>query len=115
MTDDTLLQNIQSSIMDMQSQMKDTYSSLADIKVVGTSRDESVKISMTATYTFEDIDFTENAMAGGIKEFKWRIREAWKDVSEKIQQTTQSKTVELLQGMEIPEEIRAISASEEEK
>ena len=110
MTDDSLLQNIQSSIKGMQAQMQNTYSSLADIKITGSSKDSSVTITMTATYTFEDIEFDEKAMAGGIKEFKWRIREAWKDLSEKIQQTTQSKTVELLQGMDIPEEIRSIPA-----
>ncbi|MCH9644261.1 MAG: YbaB/EbfC family nucleoid-associated protein, partial [Gammaproteobacteria bacterium] len=71
--------------------------------------DKTVKITMTATYTFEDIEFDENAMVGGIKEFKWRIREAWKDLSKKIQEMTQSKTVELLQGMNIPDEIRNIS------
>lgn len=111
--DNTLLDNIKNSIMDMQTQMQSTYTNLADVKLVGESHDKSVKITMTATYTFEDIEFDERALAGGVKEFKWRIREAWKDLSEKIQKTTQAKTMELLQGMEIPEEIRNLSGGEQ--
>ena len=70
---------------------------------------------MTATYTFEDIEFDAAALAGGIQEFKWRVREAWKDLSEKIQQTTQSKTMELLQSMQIPDEIKGISDTKEDE
>ncbi len=113
-----LLQNIQSSIKDMQEKMKDTYSDLANVKITGKSLDGTVIITMTATYGFEDIEFDERAMAGGIKEFKWRIREAWKNLSEEIQKTTQAKTMELLQGMDIPDEIRNLSleqASDEDK
>lgn len=110
---DNLINDIKSSIQSMQDQMQDTYSKLADIRIVGESSDKTVRIIMTATYTFEDIEFDEKALQGGVKEFKWRIREAWKDLSEKIQQTTQSQTMELLQGMDIPEEIRQLSSEEE--
>ena len=54
------------------------------------------------------------ALSGGVREFKWRVREAWKDLSEKIQKTTQSKTMELLQTMQIPDEIKNISAPAEQ-
>src|SRR3990167_11186473 len=108
-TDNRLLADIKNSIMDMQQQMQATYSNLADIKLTGESHDKSVKITMTATYGFEDIEFDEKALQGGVKEFKWRIREAWKNLSEEIQKTTQSKTVELLQSMQIPEDIRNIT------
>lgn len=114
MSETELLDNIKSSIMDMQTQMQSTYSNLADIKITGESHDKTVKITMTATYSFEDIEFDEKAMAGGIKEFKWRIREAWKNLSENIQKTTQSKTMELLKGMNIPDEIRNISTDDTE-
>jgi DNA-binding protein YbaB len=110
-----LLSEIKSSIMDMQTQMQDTYTNLADIKLVGESTDKTVRITMTATYAFEDIEFDEKALQGGVKEFKWRIREAWKNLSEEIQKTTQAKTVELLQGMNIPEDIRNITMDEEGK
>lgn len=113
MSDKDLLGEIKTSIVDMQSQMQDTYQNLADIKVTGESSDGTVRISMTATYTFEDIEFDERALQGGVKEFKWRIREAWKNLSEKIQETTQSKTIELLQGMNIPDDIRNLSVDEE--
>ncbi len=107
-----LLSDIKSSIVDMQQQMQATYSNLADMKIIGMSHDKTVKITMTATYGFEDIEFDERALQGGVKEFKWRIREAWKNLSEEIQKTTQSKTVELLQSMNIPEDIRNISLDE---
>mgnify|MGYP001235990513 CR=1 FL=1 len=115
MTDKNLLGDIKSSIETMQDQMQETYKQLADIRLVGYSEDRSVSVTMTATYTFEDIDFDERALQGGVKEFKRRINEAWKDLSEKIQQTTQSQTMELLKGMEIPDEIRQISSDEEDK
>lgn len=109
MADDQLLENIKNSIMDMQTQMQSTYSSLADLKLIGESHDGTVRITMTATYSFEDIEFSEAALKGGIKEFKWRVREAWKNLSEKIQQATQEQTMQLLQSMQIPDEIKNIS------
>lgn len=111
--DSRLLADIKSSIADMQQQMQSTYSNLADIKISGESHDKTVKITMSATYDFEDIEFDERALQGGVKEFKWRIREAWKNLSEEIQKTTQSKTVELLQKMQIPEDIKNITADGE--
>ena len=103
-----LLDDIKSSIMDMQSQMQDTYKTLSDTKVTGQSKDGSVEIIMLANYTFCDIDFDKKALSDGVKEFKWRIREAWKDVTEKIQEATQAKTVELLKGMDIPDDIKSM-------
>lgn len=107
-----LVADIKSSIIDMQQQMQSTYSNLADIKLTGESHDKTVKITMTATYSFEDIEFDERALQGGVKEFKWRIREAWKNLSEEIQKTTQNKTVELLKNMQIPEDIKNITMDE---
>jgi len=109
MTDNKLLSDIQSSIMDMQNQMQSTYKNLADIIVNGESADKTVKIIMTATYAFVDIEFTDKALQGGVKEFKLRIREAWENVVKKIQEATQSKTMELLQQMQIPDEIKNLS------
>ena len=113
MPDDKLLDNIKTSIADMQSQMQSTYQNLADIKVSGESSDKTVKIIMTATYTFVDIEFNEKALQGGVKEFKLRIREAWENVVKKIQETTQQKTIELLQQMQIPDEIRNLSTPDQ--
>ncbi|OGT45664.1 MAG: hypothetical protein A3E82_09240 [Gammaproteobacteria bacterium RIFCSPHIGHO2_12_FULL_38_11] len=109
MTDNKLLSDIQTSIMDMQNQMQSTYKNLADITVSGESADKTVKIIMTATYAFVDIEFTDKALQGGVKEFKLRIREAWENVVKKIQEATQSKTMELLQQMQIPDEIKNLS------
>src|SRR3989338_6489201 len=104
-----LLSDIKNSIMDMQTQMQSTYQNLADIKVSGESSDKTVKITMTATYAFVDIEFNEKALQGGVKEFKARIREAWENVVKKIQEATQAKTIELLQQMQIPDEIKNLS------
>lgn len=107
--DNQLLDEIKNSIMDMQQQMQSTYSQLTSLKIVGKSHDGTVVITMTATYGLEDLEFGEAALRGGVKEFKWRMREAWKDVCEQIQKTTQNKTLELLQSMNIPEEIKSIA------
>lgn len=104
-----LLDEIKSSIAEMQQHMQKTYSNLSGLKLSGESNDKTIKITMSATYQFEDIEFDERAFQGGIKEFKWRLREAWKALSENIQKTTQEKTIELLQGMQIPEDIRSLS------
>lgn len=107
--DNKLLSDIQSSIMDMQTSMQNTYQNLADIKITGESSDKTVVITMTATYGFVDIDFNDKALVGGVKEFKLRIREAWDNVVKKIQEATQAKTMELLQKMQIPDEIKNLS------
>lgn len=112
---DKLLSDIQNSIVEMQNQMQSTYQNLAEIKVSGESADKTVKAIMTATYVFVDIEFNEKALQGGVKEFKIRIREAMENVVKKIQETTQNKTIELLQSMQIPEEIRNMSAPAEQK
>lgn len=112
---DKLLSDIQNSIVEMQNQMQSTYQNLAEIKVSGESADKTVKAIMTATYVFVDIEFNEKALQGGVKEFKTRIREAMENVVKKIQETTQNKTIELLQSMQIPEEIRNMSAPTDQK
>jgi DNA-binding protein YbaB len=110
-----LLDDIKTSIVDMQIRMQSTYTALSQTVITGESQDKTVKIHMFATYVFQDIDFDERALKGGVKEFKWRIREAWKDLSDKIQKMTQSKTVELLQSMHIPDEIKNLSVQPEEE
>src|SRR3990167_5811272 len=107
--DDKLLTDIQNSIMDIQNQMQNTYQDLSKVMVTGESFDKTVKVTMSATYDFEDIEFNEKALQGGVKEFKGRIREAMNNVIEKIKEATQNKTLELLKNMPIPEEIRNLS------
>src|SRR3990167_226610 len=68
MTDNKLLSDIQTSIMDMQNQMQSTYKNLADITVSGESADKTVKIIMTATYAFVDIEFTEKTLSDALKQ-----------------------------------------------
>ena len=112
--DKKLLDDIKSSIADMQTQMQSTYDALSDTKVQGSSNDKTVTIYLYANYSFADIEFDEKALQGGVKEFKWRIREARKSATEAVQKATQEKTVELLQSMQIPDDIRNISVDENE-
>lgn len=119
MDENTLLTEIKNSIVAMQQQMQETYARLGETKVSGKSNDGLIEIVMTATYQFEDIKIHPRAFADAAgkfsqKEFEYRLREAWKDLSERIQKTTQSKTVELLQSMNIPEDIKNISLEGEE-
>lgn len=118
MDENSLLSEIKNSIMAMQQQMQDTYARLGETKVSGKSRDGLVEIVMTATYQFDDILINPRALgdANGkysLNDFKERIKDAWRDLSEKIQKTTQSKTVELLQKMNIPEDIKNIAIDED--
>ena len=118
--ENTLLAEIKNSIVAMQQQMQETYARLGETKVSGKSHDELIEIIMTATYQFEDIKINPRAFADANgkfsqKEFEWRLREAWKDLSEKIQKTTQNKTVELLQSMNIPEDIKNININEDDQ
>lgn len=110
-----LLDEIKNSIADMQQQMQSTYSDLSKIKVSGKSHDNSVEIVMLATSDFDDIIFDQRALQGGIKDFKQRIREAWKSACSEVQKATQSKTMELLQGMQIPDEIKNLSVDQDDK
>ncbi len=103
---DDLLGDIKSSIEQMQAQMQDTYKRLNVTRLTGESSDGKVKLTMTATYIFEDIEMDEDAFAEGPKELKWRIREAFRDLMKKIQDRTQEQTMSLLQSMDIPDEIK---------
>ena len=103
---DELLGDIKSSIEQMQSQMQDTYKQLNVTRLTGESNDGKVSLIMTATYVFEDIEFTDDAFADGPRELKWRIKEAFRDLMKKIQDRTQQQTMDLLQSMDIPDEIK---------
>lgn len=111
MTD--LLDDIKDSILNMQSQMQTTYQALSNVQVSGESVDKTVKITLTGTYAFHDIEFNEKALQGGVKEFKQRIREAWQAAVDQVQQATQNKTMELLQNMQIPDEIKNLSIEQQ--
>lgn len=111
---ENLLDDIKKSIVDMQNQMQQTYTHLGEIRISGFSHDRTIEIIMTATYQFVDITINPKAFANAEgkfsqKEFTWRLREAWTDLSKRIQETTQQKTIELLQGMHIPEDIKNIN------
>lgn len=114
MDENSLLTEIKNSILAMQNKMQEAYTHLGGLKISGKSHDGTIEIIMTATYNFEDIKISPRAFADAAgkfsqKEFEVRLREAWKDLSEKIQKTTQNKTMELLKNMDIPPDIRKLS------
>lgn len=110
MSENDLIREIQQSMELMQKEMQSTYVNLEKEEVTGEA--EGILITISCTYKFIDIDIQPKAMQGGLKEFKYRIREAWKKACDGVQKTTQSKTMELLQGMQIPEEIRKMSVDQ---
>ena len=111
--DEALLSNIRSSISDLQSQMQETYAKLNEEMSFGESTDKTVKVTASATYQFHDIIFGEQAFEGGVVAFKTRCLEALNNLTKTIQRTTQEKTMELLQGMNIPDEIKNLSLGQD--
>ena len=103
-----LIDDLKSSIGDMQERMQQTYQDLSSKQLSGVSADGTVTLTMTATYQFVDINFDEKALFGGLDKLKLRIKEAWEDLAEKIKGATQSQTSELLSSMELPEEMRQL-------
>lgn len=108
-----ILDKIKSSMTDMQKQMQSTYQGLEGVEVTGKS--EGVELTMTCTYKPVNLDIQPQAMQGGIKEFTHRVFQALRNACEQIQKMTQNKTMELLQGMNIPDEIRNISTGGTDK
>ena len=100
-----LIDQIKNSIAGMQDQMKNTYQQLSSSDVVGKSAETPspfVQIILKANYEFVDIQFEKNALEGGVGEFKFRIKTAFNDAIKQIKKITQEKTMQLLQGMNMP-------------
>jgi len=100
-----LINQIKNSISGMQDQMKNTYQQLSSEDVVGKSGETPeafVQIVLKANYEFVDILFDKNALQGGVGEFKFRIKTAFNDAIQQVQKITQEKTMQLLQGMNVP-------------
>jgi DNA-binding protein YbaB len=106
-----LLEEIRKSMTEMQQQMQTTYLGLENMEITGEF--EGITITITCTYKFVNIHIDPKAMQGGLKEFTHRIREAWSRACESVQKATQNKTMELLQNMQIPDEIRNMSADQQ--
>ena len=110
-----LVNQIKDSIAGMQEDMKATYEKLSSEQIVGKSSetpDPYVQIILRANYELIDLLFEKEALQGGVTEFKHRIKTAWKDALTQVQQVTQARTMELLQGMQIPEHLRGLDQKE---
>jgi DNA-binding protein YbaB len=110
-----LMKELEQNMQDMKQNLEQTFKGLDDETFTGESSDKSFKIEMTGTYNLKDIDFGKAALQGGVTEFKWRIREAWKSVMEQIQEATQKKTMDLLGGMNLPPELQGFAEQQQEK
>ena len=106
-----MMDEFKNNLEKMQKEMQATYSGLADTNIVGTSEDKLLRIEMTATYQLVNWDFDERALKGGMQEFKKRLTEAWNDLNTSIQGATQNKTMELLNSMPIPEEMKKMNSN----
>jgi DNA-binding protein YbaB len=107
-----LVNQIKDSIAGMQDEMQATYAKLSGEEVIGKSGETPnpyVQIIMKANYDMVDLMFEKEALQGGVNEFKFRIKAAWKDALQQIQQITQARTMELLQGMNIPNDLQGLN------
>lgn len=107
--EDNILDELKKSMGDMQSSLEGAYKQMEEKELQGKSHDGTVTIIMTATYKFVDIDFDERALKGGVKEFKWRIREAWKNLTETITNTTQEQVMDMFKDIPIPESLQDLT------
>ena len=102
----SILDKMQASFGDMQQHMKQTFDKLSSAQLEGFSEDRTVKVIMTATYEYVDMELTEKALFGGLDKLKQRIAEAMRDVTQRVKDATQSQTASLLENVELPEELR---------
>lgn len=112
LSEQDLLNQIKNSISGMQDDMKSTYDKLSGEEVIGTSNetpDPFVKVVVKANYEFVDLLFDKQALQGGVSEFKFRIKTAWSDALSQVQKITQARTMELLQGMNIPPNLQGLN------
>ncbi len=111
-----MLDEFKQGMADMQSSLEQAYSDMDSKEINGFSNDKTVEIIMTATYKFVDINFDERALKGGVKEFKWRIREAFKSLTENIQNTTQEQVMDMFKDVQIPDGLKELvdQAADEE-
>lgn len=111
----TLMKELEENMREMKESLERTFKGLDEEIFVGESSDKSFKVEMSGTYNLKDIDFGKQALQGGVTEFKWRIREAWKSVLEKIQEATQKKTMDLLGNMQLPPELQGFTGQRSDK
>jgi DNA-binding protein YbaB len=113
--DKNLLGKIQNSIVNMQGQFKKAYEQLSHEVITGESKDKTMKITITATQQFRDCEMVQEALVGGFTAFRARLKEALENLFEKLTQTTQSRTLSMLQNMPIPDEIKDLSLENKDK
>lgn len=111
----TLMKELEQNMQDMKQNLEQTFKGLDEEIFTGKSSDGSFSVEMTGTYNLKDIDFGKQALQGGVTEFKWRIREAWKNLMEQIQEATQKKTMDLLGNMNLPPELQGFADKQKEE
>jgi DNA-binding protein YbaB len=104
-----LMKDLEQNMQKMKDDLETTFKGLDEEIFKGQSSDKSFSIEMSGTYNLKDIDFGKQALQGGVTEFKWRIREAWKNLMEQIQEATQKKTMDLLGSMNLPPELQGMA------
>jgi DNA-binding protein YbaB len=109
------MKDLEKNMQKMKDDLESTFKGLDEEIFIGQSSDKSFTIKMSGTYNLNDIDFGKQALQGGVTEFKWRIREAWKSVMEQIQEATQKKTMDLLGSMNLPPELQGLAARKQEE
>ena len=110
-----LMKELEDNMKAMKDNLEDTFNGLDKEVFTGHSSDKTLNVQMSGTYKLIDIDFNKPALQGGITEFKWRIREAWKNLMDQIQEATQKKTMDLLGNMNLPPELQELAGKQAEK
>lgn len=109
-----LMKELEDNMKKMKDDLEETFKGLDEEIFTGQSSDKSFSIEMSGTYNLKDIDFGKQALQGGVTEFKWRIREAWKNLMEQIQEATQKKTMDLLGSMNLPPELQGLAGQQQQ-
>jgi DNA-binding protein YbaB len=100
---DELMKSLQEGVAEVQGKMQDIHGELDQTLLVGRSNDETVTVTMSATYAFKNIEIKEDALKGGLKKFEERLREAFENVTDDIRRRTQEQTMKLFENMPIPD------------
>ncbi len=98
-----LMKSLQEGVAEVQGKMQDIHGELDQTLLVGRSNDETVTVTMSATYAFKNIEIKEDALKGGLKKFEERLREAFENVTDDIRRRTQEQTMKLFENMPIPD------------
>lgn len=113
--------DIKSNLLEMQKSMAEAHDKLENTIITGSCNTVGtedklplVQISMTLTNKLDDVVVSPEAIEEGPRKARQHIREALIDLFAKFRDATQSKTMELLENMDFPEELQNLSFDDDD-